>query len=153
MTDLTTLTDPEFAELDAAVTAERSRRATLAAVPQQIADLNRAYLGSEGVEQGQPWRQPTGAHDAYPKDWVTEHKDKTWTSLMDGNVWEPPTGWREVVADGQGYPEYVQPTGGHDAYNTGDKVSFDGRCFESNRDANVWSPADLPSAWDEVPCQ
>ena len=26
-------------------------------------------------------------------------------------------------------PEWVQPTGSHDAYNTGDKVIFEGNCI------------------------
>lgn len=46
--------------------------------------------------------------------------------------------------------DYIQPTGGHDAYQTGDKVRFNGEVYQSNRDGNVWSPADLPSGWDLV---
>ena len=34
------------------------------------------------------------------------------------------TSRRELVAEG--YPAWVAPTGGHDAYNTGDRVSFEG---------------------------
>lgn len=48
------------------------------------------------------------------------------------------------------WPEYVQPTGVQDAYNTGDHVSFQGRHFESLIDGNVWSPADYPQGWKEV---
>ena len=44
-------------------------------------------------------------------------------------------------------PEWVQPTGSHDAYNTGDKVIFEGDVYESIIDGNTWSPADYPSSW------
>lgn len=44
-------------------------------------------------------------------------------------------------------PDFVQPTGGHDAYNIGDKVLFNGTVYESTIDANVWSPTDYPQGW------
>ena len=47
-------------------------------------------------------------------------------------------------------PEWVQPTGGHDAYNIGDKVLFNGTVYESTIDANVWSPIDYPQGWKLV---
>lgn len=47
-------------------------------------------------------------------------------------------------------PEWVQPTGAQDAYNTGDRVMFDGVVYESTIDGNVWSPADYPAGWQVV---
>lgn len=42
------------------------------------------------------WVQPTGAQDAYAKGDVVAHNGKTWTSDVDGNVWEPGVyGWSE----------------------------------------------------------
>ena len=38
------------------------------------------------------------------------------------------------------FPEWVQPTGAHDAYNTGDKVIHNGVKYVSDIDANVWEP-------------
>jgi hypothetical protein len=70
---------------------------------------------------------------------------KLWKSLMDYNVWAPPIGWREVVA--VGYPAWVQPTGAHDAYKLGDRVSFNGADYESRIAANVWSPSVYPAGW------
>jgi len=46
--------------------------------------------------------------------------------------------------------EWIQPTGGHDAYNTGDKVTFEGKIYESLIDANVWSPTVYPEGWQEI---
>lgn len=48
------------------------------------------------------------------------------------------------------WPEYVQPTGAQDAYNSGDRVSFQGRHYESLIDGNVWSPADYPQGWQLI---
>ena len=38
------------------------------------------------------------------------------------------------------YPDWVQPTGATDAYNTGDKVTYDGKHWISTAGANVWQP-------------
>ena len=46
--------------------------------------------------------------------------------------------------------EWVQPTGGHDAYNIGDRVMFEGLMYESLIDANTWSPTGYPQGWKVV---
>lgn len=46
------------------------------------------------------------------------------------------------------WPEYVQPTGAHDAYNTGDKISFNGNHYICQMNSCVWSPADYPAGWE-----
>lgn len=43
--------------------------------------------------------------------------------------------------------EWKQPTGGHDAYKKGDKVTFGGNVYESLIDGNVWSPSAYPQGW------
>jgi len=48
-----------------------------------------------------------------------------------------------------GCPEWVQPIGAQDAYNIGDCVIFNGVQYESNINANVWSPTVTPQYWDE----
>lgn len=47
-------------------------------------------------------------------------------------------------------PDFVQPTGDHDAYRTGDKVLFESKVYVSLIDNNVWSPADYPQGWGEL---
>ena len=49
------------------------------------------------------------------------------------------------------WPEFVQPTGAQDAYNTGDKMTFNGEHYVSLIDGNVWSPADYPAGWEKQP--
>ena len=51
---------------------------------------------------------------------------------------------------GDTYPEWVQPTGAHDAYNTGDRVTYNGRVYESTMDGNTWSPDAYPQGWEDL---
>ena len=45
-----------------------------------------------------------------------------------------------VVVSIDEYPEWVQPTGAHDAYNKGDKVSYNGKRYVCTIDANTYAP-------------
>ena len=47
------------------------------------------------------------------------------------------------------WPEFVQPTGAHDAYKKGDKVTFEGNHYISLIDGNVYSPAAYPAGWQK----
>ena len=38
------------------------------------------------------------------------------------------------------WPEWIQPTGAHDAYAKGDKVTHNSKKWISDVDANVWEP-------------
>ena len=49
-----------------------------------------------------------------------------------------------------GYPIWSQPTGAHDAYNTGDIVDYNGTLYQSTIDGNVWPPTDYPDGWEAV---
>lgn len=46
------------------------------------------------------------------------------------------------------YPQWVQPTGAHDAYKKGDKVTYDNKHWISTADNNVWHPGVY--GWDEI---
>lgn len=45
------------------------------------------------------------------------------------------------------YPEYVQPTGEHDSYKVGDKITFKGKKYECIYENCVWSPEEYPQGW------
>ncbi len=49
-----------------------------------------------------------------------------------------------------GYPVFSQPTGAHDAYNTGDIVDYNGTLYKSLIDGNVYSPEAYPQGWEKV---
>ena len=46
------------------------------------------------------------------------------------------------------WPEWVQPTGAHDAYAKGDKVTHSSKKWTSDVDANTWEPGVY--GWTEV---
>ena len=55
--------------------------------------------------------------------------------------WAPdatPALWKTVSVDE--YPEWVQPTGAHDAYNIGDKVTYNGQHYVCTSNGNVYAP-------------
>lgn len=47
------------------------------------------------------------------------------------------------------WPEYVQPTGVHDAYTVGNKITFNGKRYVCKMNVCVWSPAVYPDGWKE----
>ena len=102
---------------------------------------------------------------------------QVYRSTIDNNVWAPsayPQGWEAVNAPEQGetepggtstapeqgetepgdeWPEYVQPTGAHDAYYNGDKVTWNGKhyiCTAPDDTACVWNPDAYPAYWQEA---
>ena len=107
------------------------------------------------------WAQPSGAHDAYKKDDIVNYKGTLYESLIDGNVWSPDVyaaGW-ELVKESpeepeepdepvtEEYPDWVQPTGAHDAYSIGDIVKYNGKLYQSTINGNVWAPDEYPAGW------
>ena len=48
------------------------------------------------------------------------------------------------------YPEYKQPTGAHDAYKIGDKITYNGKHYECIFDNCVWNPYEYPSECKEI---
>ena len=110
------------------------------------------------------WVQPLGATDAYKLGDIVMHNGKKWKSSIDNNVWEPGVyGWEEVTESTGGgsttepetppaetIPDFVQPTGAHDAYKKGDKIKFEGKVYASLIDANTYSPSAYPAGWKEI---
>ena len=60
------------------------------------------------------------------------------TSQSDWMPSATPALWKTVSLDE--YPEWVQPTGAHDAYNIGDKVTYNGQRYVCTSNANVYAP-------------
>lgn len=67
--------------------------------------------------------------------------------------WTPdatPSLYKAIGVTEEGYPEWVQPLGASDAYNTGDIVSYNGVLYESLIDGNTWSPEAYPAGWKAI---
>ena len=149
--DIADAATAELRQLKTMIDTELSRRETLANAGRAMDDIARSVLAAQGITDGDEWVQPTDATNAYPKDWTVTHDGKTWVSLTPANVWPPGvSGWREIVDESAGAPEWVQPTGSHDAYQTGDTVTFEGAEYTSLIDGNTWSPTDYPQGWEKI---
>lgn len=91
----------------------------------------------------------------YKEDDIFQYKGKLYkviqehTSQADWIPSEVPALYLSMMPEGV-IPEWVQPTGSHDAYNKGDKVIFEGDVYESLIDGNSWSPVDYPQGWEIV---
>jgi hypothetical protein len=59
-----------------------------------------------------------------------------------------PALWRRFYEPEAGPQPWVQPQGAHDAYNIGDRVTYQGNTWESTVNANVWAPGVF--GWVEV---
>lgn len=60
------------------------------------------------------------------------------------------TGEEEPTEPVEEYPEFVQPTGAHDAYHVGDKITYNGKKYICKLDNCVWDPDTYPQGWEEV---
>lgn len=64
--------------------------------------------------------------------------------------WTPdvtPALYMPIGLDAAGYPVWSQPTGAHDAYNTGDVVNYNGTLYQSLIDGNTTIPGSDDRYW------
>lgn len=74
------------------------------------------------------------AHDSQV-DWIPVDATSLWAKVLIPNP--------DVI------PEWEQPDSTN-PYMKGDKVTFNGKTYESLIDNNVWSPDDYPAGWKEM---
>ena len=84
--------------------------------------IGRAYATGDRVQHGGTLYKCVQAHTSQA-DWTPDATPALW-----------------VVVSIAEYPEWVQPTGAHDAYNTGDKVSYKGKHYVCTIDGNAYAP-------------
>jgi len=120
----------------------RKIRADMNAVTATLTDEQ----GLELIALFEPW-----ALKAYAVGDRVRHGDKLYKCVQAHTAqdnWTPdvtPALWTPISVEE--YPLWVQPTGAHDAYNTGDKVIYGGKVYESIIDGNTWNPLDYPQGW------
>lgn len=78
------------------------------------------------------------------EEWMTTVEARL-AKLEAGSSTEP--GEPEEPADE--WPEYKQPTGAHDAYHVGDKITYNGKHYTCVLDGCVWTPDAYPQGWQE----
>ena len=94
------------------------------------------------------------ADTAYTADTVVRYNDKLYRCLQSHTAqsdWTPdsvPALWVAIADPTEEWPEWVQPTGAHDAYAKDAKVSHNDKHWTSDIDANVYEPGVY--GWTEV---
>ena len=56
--------------------------------------------------------------------------------------------YTNLMLNDAGHQIWKQPTGAHDAYNTGDIVEYKGTLYKSLINGNVWAPDAYPQGWE-----
>ena len=105
---------------------------------------------TENVSQFAPWTYPV----AYAVGNIRQYNGELFrcvqahTSQADWTPDATASLWKKIGDPTEEWPAWSQPIGAHDAYNSGDKVSHNGKHWTSNIDANVWEPGVY--GWTEV---
>src|SRR5699024_7819709 len=98
--DCTDMTDEQLYELIEHGTHELGRRQNGEVIEQQEKELYESARASGAItapEQGEQWKQPTHAGDAYAKGDVVTHDGQRWVSTVTPNVWIPgQSGWHHA---------------------------------------------------------
>ena len=118
-----------------------------------VALFSRTILDGEIRE----WRQPTGAHDAYPINHEVSHIGAIWKSLIAANTTTPEVGsqfW-ELVSGEPEEPEgpEILPWQPDESVGVGDLRSYNGttyRAVQSHTTQSGWIPPVVPSLWEAI---
>lgn len=102
--------------------------------------VGKAYLVGEYLIYGE---NEVGDPQLY-KVVQTHTSQANWTPDATPSLYEP------IGLNSEGYPVWSQPSGAHDAYNTGDIVDYNGTLYKSLIDGNVYSPDEYPAGWEVV---
>ena len=142
-------------------------------LPDALTDAEKLPEDANDVPE---WRDPGTDHASmYREGDIVRYKDKLVRSIhkglyswepgvlnCDGRIWEditPKTPDEEPKAEtkdeapepaAEKPADFKTPTGAHDAYAKGTKVTYNGAVYESLIDANAYSPDAYPQGWKKI---
>ena len=102
------------------------------------------------------WPEWSAASVSYKVDDVVQHAGHLYRceqAHTSQESWTPDAAaslWSQIDIAGDGVDVWTQPTGAHNAYNTGDRVHYptaSDPIYVSLIDGNVWSPDAYPAGW------
>lgn len=140
---------PETLETRCAALAQIRAAAML-----QVAKAN--YTDEEALTVSSLYPEWSGEGVQYAVDDIVRVGNQPWrcvqahTSQADWNPSAAPSLWSRIDIAGDGIEVWTQPTGAHDAYNTGDRVHYPAKespVYVSTIDGNVWAPDAYPQGW------
>lgn len=107
---------------------------------------NLDILPDETLSRMAPYMQEWESGTAYSIGDIRSHADFPYRCVQahtSQDDWTPDVAvslWARIGDPGEEWPEWIQPTGAHDAYAKDAKVSHDGGHWISDIDANVYEP-------------
>lgn len=107
------------------------------------------WEGEELPETVKPWVPDEAVAIGFIRSYEGDNYVCLQKHTTEGN-WTPdvvPALWKKLVPP---FAPWVQPTGAHDAYNIGDKVTHNGHKWESLVDGNVWEPSEGEGLWTKL---
>lgn len=119
--------------------------------------INKMYIESAITEEQKTElddlaRENAKAENSYAP--LQEQIENIYTELdkikTDINLLKNQEGTEEATEPAEEYLEYNAPSGAHDAYNTGDKITYNGKKYVCKMDNCVWPPDVYPQGWEEV---
>jgi len=119
--------------------------------------------GATVTHNGDVWRTDLPTLNVWPPEEGNVHTQ--WVKITDELLEDlnPPTDEEGEAEAGEAetspetaepavpaVPAYKQPSGGHDAYKQGDRVTYNGNVYESTMNGNVWTPDAYPAGWKKL---
>lgn len=122
----------------------------------QLPAMAATLTDEQAISVSTLWPEWSAAGVEYKVDDVVQHADHLWRceqAHTSQESWTPdaaPSLWSQIDIAGDGVDVWTQPTGAHNAYDTGDRVHYpdaDGPIYVSTIDGNTWSPDAYPQGW------
>lgn len=122
----------------------------------QLPAMAATMTDEQAISVSTLWPEWSAAGVSYKVDDVVRHADHLWRceqSHTSQESWTPdaaPSLWSQIDIAGDGVDVWTQPTGAHNAYNTGDRVHYptaDDPIYVSLIDGNTWAPDAYPAGW------
>ena len=119
--------------------------------------INKLWVGNTLTEEERDELVNLARSNAIPDNSYAEN------TIQIGNLWEyyqqldirlsrleNGQGGVEPIEPEEEWPEYVQPTGAHNAYRIGNRVMFQEKKYICQIDGCVWDPLTYPQGWKLV---
>ena len=122
----------------------------------QLPAMAATMTDEQAISVSTLWPEWSAASVSYKVDDVVQHADHLWRceqAHTSQESWTPdaaPSLWSQIDIAGDGVDVWTQPTGAHNAYNTGDRVHYptaSDPIYVSLIDGNVWAPDAYPQGW------
>lgn len=118
-----------------------------------LAKINKLWVESSLTEEERDELVSLARTNANPDNSYAENTEQIanlweYCQQLDIRLSQLENGQGTIEPEPEEWPEYIQPTGAHDAYKVGDKVTFLGKKYICKMDGCVWDPITYPSAWE-----